>query len=59
VQAICRSRSNDRCEKGDFKQALKDAKVCHRQQPNPESRRLLEQAHLARGRQLYRAGLRT
>lgn len=45
-------------EKGDAKQALKDAKVFHRQQPSPETRRLLERAYLARGRQLYRAGLR-
>ena len=45
-------------EKGDFKQALKDAKVCYRQQPGPEARQLLERAYLARGRQLHRAGLR-
>ncbi len=45
-------------EKGDFKQALKDAKICYRQQPSPEGRQLLERAHLVRGRQLYRAGLR-
>jgi len=45
-------------DKGDFKQALKDAKVCHRQQPGPETRQLLEQAYLARANQLYRAGLR-
>jgi len=44
-------------EKGNFKQALKDAKVCYRQQPSPEARLLLERAYLARGRQLYRAGL--
>ena len=44
-------------EKGDFKQALKDAKVGYRQQPSPEARQLLERAYLARGRQLYRAGL--
>jgi tetratricopeptide (TPR) repeat protein len=46
-------------EKGDFKQALKDAKVCYRQQPGPEGRQLLERAYLARGRQLHRAGLRS
>jgi tetratricopeptide (TPR) repeat protein len=45
-------------QKGDFKQALKDAKVCYRQQPSPEGRSLLERAYLARGRQLCRAGLR-
>ena len=47
-----------RLEKGDFKQAVKDAKVCYRQAPNPEARRLLEQAYLGRCRQLHRAGLR-
>ncbi|MGA2032281.1 MAG: hypothetical protein ABSG68_08510 [Thermoguttaceae bacterium] len=46
-------------EKGDFKQAVKDAKVCYRQQPSPESRQFLERAYLARARQLHRAGLRT
>ena len=44
-------------EKGDFKQALKDARVWYRQQPGSEVRPLLERAYLARGRQLYRAGL--
>jgi tetratricopeptide (TPR) repeat protein len=45
-------------EKGDFKQALKDAKVVYRQQPGPEARPLLERAYLGRARQLCRAGLR-
>jgi tetratricopeptide (TPR) repeat protein len=45
-------------EKGDFKQAVKDAKVCYRQTPSPEARCLLEQAYLGRCRQLHRAGLR-
>ena len=45
-------------EKGDYKQALKDAKVCYRQQPSPAARQVLERAYLARGRQLHRAGLR-
>jgi tetratricopeptide (TPR) repeat protein len=45
-------------EKGDLKQALKEAKVCYRQRPGPETRQLLERAYLARGRQLCRAGLR-
>lgn len=44
-------------EKGDFKQALKDAKVGYRQQPGPEARQLLQRAYFARGRQLYRVGL--
>jgi len=45
-------------DKGDFKQALKEAKVSYRQQPGPETRQILERAYLARGRQLHRAGLR-
>ena len=45
-------------EKGDFKEALKDAKVCYRQTPSAEARSLLEQAYLGRCRQLHRAGLR-
>ena len=45
-------------EKGNFKEALKDAKVCYRQQPDGESRQVLERAYLARARQLCRAGLR-
>ncbi len=45
-------------EKGDFKQALKDAKVCYRQQPAQQTRQLLERAYLARGRQLHRTGSR-
>ena len=44
-------------EKSDFKQALKDAKVCYRQDPRPEHRQLLERAWLARARALHRAGL--
>ena len=35
-------------EKGNFKEALKDAKVCYRQQPDGESRQVLERAYLAR-----------
>jgi len=45
-------------EKGQFKQALKAAKVCHRQQPCEEHRGFLERAYFARGDELYRAGLR-
>ena len=45
-------------EKGDFRQALKEAKVAYRQRPAPEARQLLERAYLARGRQLLRASLR-
>ena len=43
----------------DFKQALKDAKVCHRQQPTDETHRFLQRACLARARELYRLGLRS
>ena len=44
-------------EKGDFKTALKEAKVCHRQAPTEASRQLLEEAHLARAEQLQRLGM--
>jgi len=46
-------------EKGLFKQALKGAKVCYRQQPSERHRFFLQQAYLARGRELYRSGLRS
>jgi len=45
-------------EKGQFKQALKGAKLCYRQQPSEPYRSLLERAYLARGRELARCGLR-
>ncbi len=41
----------------DFKQALKDAKTAWRQQPTAELRALLEEAYLARTKQLLRFGL--
>ncbi len=43
-------------EKQDFKEALKNAKVCWRLDASDEHRRLLERAWLARGLQLARAG---
>ncbi|HUT90084.1 MAG TPA: hypothetical protein VMY37_11345 [Thermoguttaceae bacterium] len=42
----------------DFKQALKHAKVCYRQQPSDEHHRLLERASLARAEELHRFGMR-
>jgi len=45
-------------EKKQFKQALKGAKLCYRQQPSQQHRVFLERAHLARGRELRRCGLR-
>lgn len=55
--AVLAQQAQRSLEKGDFKQALKNAKVGYRQQPGPEARRLLERAYLARGRQLHRAGM--
>ena len=46
-------------EKQDFKEALKNAKVCFRQDPSHEHRQILERSWLARGLQLARAGLQT
>ena len=45
-------------ERGDFKQALKDARVGYRQQATPELRSLLEHVYMARAQQLSRQGLR-
>ena len=42
----------------DFKQALKHAKVCYRQQPSDEHHRFLERASLARAEELHRFGMR-
>lgn len=44
--------------KGHFKQALKDAKACHRQQPGEKTHELLQRAYFARARELHRFGLR-
>ncbi len=43
-------------QQGNYKQALKDARACYRQQPTPEHRRLLEFASMARAQQLQRFG---
>ena len=58
VRRGCSNRRSGRWRRANCRDALKDAKVCYRQQNSPESRRLLERAYLARGRQLYGAGLR-
>jgi len=44
-------------DRGDFKRALKDARVCHRQSPTPEHRCFLEHAYIGRAQQLMRNGL--
>ena len=41
-------------ERGDFKQALKDARVCYRQGATPELRSLLEHVYVGRAQQLLR-----
>jgi len=45
--------------KGNFKQALKDARLCFRQESSEEHLRFLQRACLARAQQLYRSGLRS
>jgi len=45
-------------EKGNYKQALKDAKVCYRQNVTEENRRLLECAFMGRAQELCRQGNR-
>ena len=44
-------------EKQDFKEALKNAKLCFRQDPSREHRQILERSWLKRGFQLTRMGL--
>jgi hypothetical protein len=44
-------------EKHDFKEALRNAKICFRADPSHEHRQILERAWLARGLQLVRVGL--
>jgi len=45
-------------KKRDYKQALKDARVCYRQSAIDEHRILLEQASIGRARELDQAGLK-
>src|SRR5579864_59449 len=44
-------------EKGRLKEAVKQAKMCYRQQTTPEHHQLLERAYLLRADQLYQTGL--
>jgi len=50
-------RAQRELAKGNVKEALKEAKVCFRDAPTPERRRLLEQTLAARAGQLQKAGL--
>lgn len=43
--------------KGWYKDAVKQAKICHRDQPTPEHHRLLERAYLLRAQQLRDGGM--
>ncbi len=45
-------------ERGNVKQALKNARVCYRKQATSELRSLLEHIYIARAEQLSRQGLR-
>ena len=44
-------------ERGDFKQALKDVRVCYRKNPTSDCRCFLEHAYIGRAQQLKRKGL--
>ncbi|MBS0205890.1 MAG: bacterial transcriptional activator domain-containing protein [Planctomycetes bacterium] len=57
ANSVTLNQAQRQLDKGQFKQALKDAKVCHRQSPGDASRQLLEQCYLARGEELQRRGL--
>jgi len=50
-------RAQRELAKGNVKDALRDAKVCYREAPDPERRMLLERAYSARAEQLQKAGL--
>lgn len=45
--------------KGWYKDAIKQAKICHRDQPTPEHHRLLERAYLLRAQELRDGGMPT
>lgn len=45
-------------ERGNYRRALKDARVCYRKDPTPERRNLLEHAYIGRAQQLVQQGLR-
>lgn len=55
VTSIDRVKRN--LERGDFKQALKDVRVCYRQNPTSDCRCFLEHAYIGRAQQLLRKGL--
>ena len=57
VSAVTLIQAQRQFDKGQFKQALKDAKMCHRQSPGDASRQLIERCYLARGEELQRRGL--
>ena len=44
-------------DRGDFKQALKDIRVCYRKDPTADCRCFLEHAYIGRAQQLSRTGL--
>lgn len=50
-------RAQRELAKGNVKDALKDVKICCRENPSPERRQLLERAYCARAEQLQKAGL--
>ena len=50
-------RAERELSKGNAKEALKDAKVCYRDDPNPDHRRLLERAYVGRVEQLQKMKL--
>ena len=52
------SQARRNLDRGNFKQALKDAKACYRKQPSREHRSLLEFALVARAQDLQRHGNR-
>jgi tetratricopeptide (TPR) repeat protein len=43
--------------KGWYKDAVRQAKICHRDQPTPEHHRLLERAYLLRAQELQKNGM--
>src|SRR5450759_1580717 len=43
--------------KGRFKDAVKEAKICYKQESTPEHHKLLEQAYLLRAQQLQQGGM--
>ena len=44
-------------DKGNARQALKDAKVCFRNEPTEAHRQLLQEAYISRAEQLQKSGL--